>query len=1745
MKYIHQLFLIIIFSICICGCSGGGNESTLGPGMPSNEKFLEVSGTLSIPTTPMLSSASVPSFAFNFNGGKHSISVVDKDNMKNEIGSVTLTGNNYKAVIPITNNAIYPMIIIKQSGGDRILYRNLIGKMPKTYDVPSDAFIVKLTGLNIDGNSTARALFAFDKGVPDIAVAKFTDSEVNSGVIYKDYSLNRTDFDEAVESLAGGHNNICQAAYAVISVTAVLNSFEIEESVKNKIMPGQLLKITDLLIFFVNTLKIDSTMSFIGKTNLASSVTIDNSEISIQTSSQKIPGIINSITPVNDLFTSAPVFSPQSGTYNETKYLNLTTATAGASIYYTEDGTAPSKSGKLYSAPIRIDSRIQISAIAVKNGYPDSPVVTNSYVIDKNAPAISIQYYLDPSLEKMIDGVPRLRSGTYYVKISSTKELKAPPLLTINAEGTANDITLSQTSALSGNDYKFERVIKSDAAAKGFIREEFLITAAELSGTFHYNLKPADELLKAAFIDTVSPGTLITYSTVFPAKQGTAFTIKAEISEDLSSDTDLKVSFGGAETLQQVSMSKTDPRHYTYVHTVGSSLSGSVFVTLSSGRDMAGNVIEETPSAGRSFSIGGAVTSQTNIGSGTITTEVPVSNLSFDNAAGKVILSNASIIPNKIAKLEVYFGAYAPVAATIAAASTQLAASHSIGDLITGINLQAAGTKIFYRFVDASGNASKWTQDGTVPATTNLIVSKIYASASPNTINIEESHASLKIAVYINDSYRQTIIHSNAAADSVTAEGLHIAANDTFKYAVEDADGNRSSWLQDGAIPSAKNLDVSKIYASAALNKINVDATHPPLKIAVYGNGMHRQTITHSSAAANSLSTAGYPLAVNDRLEYAVEDNNGNHSILISDGAIPSSKNLDVSKIYASAALNSINISAKHNSLKIAVYVSDIYRQTIIHASAAADCADVEGTALAAGNTLKYTVEDMNGNHSTFVSDGGIPAVTGLDAAKIYACAALNTVNIDEGHATSKIAVFVNDEYRQTINHINAASDTEAAPGKPLAAGNTLKYAIEDINGNHSALISDGTIPNTANLDVSKIYASAALNKINIDAAHNTLKTGVFVNETYRQTISHIIGTANAAIVVGNALITGDTLKYTIEDSNGNHSIFVPDGAIPDHSSLDTSKIHISAAFDKINIDAAHITLKVAVYVSDSYRQTINHINASADAVTTAGADLAAGSNLKYAVEDAGGNHSRFVPGGMIPAVTGLDVSKIYASAALNTINIDESHTTLKIAVFVNDAYRQTISHANAAADKITVDGPALSTGSTLKYAVEDENGNHSALISDGAIPSPASLDVSKIYASAPFNKINVTQAHNTLKIAAYVSDSYRQTISHIIGTANAAAVVGEPIASNDTLKYAVEDSNGNHSILIPDGAIPSPASLDVSKISANASLNTIKINGSHPNARVAVFINNIYRQTINHAITAEDSTAVAGTAMAAGNTLEYAAEDESGNHSDLVADGAIPSAPSALGIPAVAGRSNANYISAASAVLQSINVTFAAAPSPGTINITLKSSGNETVSFTGATAASSLITNLTGLNVDGLTADGQLEQFCANLTNNASGNTSANYSQITTGMSVDKTPPSFTARLYENDGVTRVSDFIPAAAANKLVLAFSENILASTVNTSVNTGINTDFSIKTNGRSTPISGFTAAGASTFTNSAAVNNNLVTITLNTVPTAALNILRNSPGSSTNMDADTVINCITNQITDAAGNFAASTPEPVK
>jgi sugar lactone lactonase YvrE len=82
-----------------------------------------------------------------------------------------------------------------------------------------------------------------------------------------------------------------------------------------------------------------------------------------------------------------PVFSLAAGTYTAVQTVTITDSTAGATIYYTTDGSTPTAASRLYTGPITVLATETIEAITVATGYTSSAVASATYTINLSAAA--------------------------------------------------------------------------------------------------------------------------------------------------------------------------------------------------------------------------------------------------------------------------------------------------------------------------------------------------------------------------------------------------------------------------------------------------------------------------------------------------------------------------------------------------------------------------------------------------------------------------------------------------------------------------------------------------------------------------------------------------------------------------------------------------------------------------------------------------------------------------------------------------------------------------------------------------------------------------------------------------------------------------------------------------------------------------------------------------------------------------------------------------------------------------------------------------------------------------------------------------------------------------------------------------------------------------------------------------------------------------------------------------------------
>ncbi len=128
-----------------------------------------------------------------------------------------------------------------------------------------------------------------------------------------------------------------------------------------------------------------SSAVYSGAITVSATETLNAIAIATGSSTSAVGSAAYSISPQ----TPAPTFSLPAGTYSYQPVITLTDSTAGATIYYTTNGTTPTTSSTVYSGPITITSAATIKAIAIASGLSASTVASASYTLVAAVPVAS------------------------------------------------------------------------------------------------------------------------------------------------------------------------------------------------------------------------------------------------------------------------------------------------------------------------------------------------------------------------------------------------------------------------------------------------------------------------------------------------------------------------------------------------------------------------------------------------------------------------------------------------------------------------------------------------------------------------------------------------------------------------------------------------------------------------------------------------------------------------------------------------------------------------------------------------------------------------------------------------------------------------------------------------------------------------------------------------------------------------------------------------------------------------------------------------------------------------------------------------------------------------------------------------------------------------------------------------------------------------------------------------------------
>ena len=147
--------------------------------------------------------------------------------------------------------------------------------------------------------------------------------------------------------------------------------------------------------------------------------------------------------------TLAPTFSPPAGTYTSAQSVAVSSATTGASIFYTTDGSTPTTSSTSYTGPVPVGTSMTIKAIATAAGHSTSAVGTADYIIQ--LPAATPTFSPGPATYTSAQSVTISSATTgasiFYTTDGSTPTTSSTPYTGPVSVGTSMTINAIATAA--------------------------------------------------------------------------------------------------------------------------------------------------------------------------------------------------------------------------------------------------------------------------------------------------------------------------------------------------------------------------------------------------------------------------------------------------------------------------------------------------------------------------------------------------------------------------------------------------------------------------------------------------------------------------------------------------------------------------------------------------------------------------------------------------------------------------------------------------------------------------------------------------------------------------------------------------------------------------------------------------------------------------------------------------------------------------------------------------------------------------------------------------------------------------------------------------------------------------------------------------------------------------------------------------------------------------------------------------
>ena len=244
-----------------------------------------------------------------------------------------------------------------------------------TFSVAAGTYAAAQTVSIADATTGATIYYTTNGSTPTTSSTKYT------GAI----TVSASETIEAI-AVASSYSNsgVASATYTIAAAATATPTFSVAAGTYSA---AQTVSIADATtgatIYYTTNGSTPTTSStkYTGAITVSASETIEAIGVASNHSNSAVATAVYTISAT----AATPAFSVAPGTYSTAQMVSISTATSGASIYYTMDGTTPTTSSTKYASAMKVATNVTIKAVAAASALKTSAVASATYMIEPTA----------------------------------------------------------------------------------------------------------------------------------------------------------------------------------------------------------------------------------------------------------------------------------------------------------------------------------------------------------------------------------------------------------------------------------------------------------------------------------------------------------------------------------------------------------------------------------------------------------------------------------------------------------------------------------------------------------------------------------------------------------------------------------------------------------------------------------------------------------------------------------------------------------------------------------------------------------------------------------------------------------------------------------------------------------------------------------------------------------------------------------------------------------------------------------------------------------------------------------------------------------------------------------------------------------------------------------------------------------------------------------------------------------------